>query len=345
MSVCVLLLGGLIAAGVVSAAEMEWIHQYKPEGSENRQTQSIDLEGNLYSIGSSSNTFPGNSRISVDDADISIRKVDSDGNEIWTHQFGTSVLDQAYAIAVDPSGVYVAGYTKGNFSGLSSASQYDAFICKYDLDGDEVWTRQFGTKAAAVASCIGITETGVYVAGYVTGALSGQTSTGGADAYIRKYDFDGDEVWTLQFGTSGFDQVTEISIEANGIFVRGYTSGTFPDETNKTGWDKFEGKIDDPTHKVSTGDDLTLPKSYALFQNSPNPFNKLTAISFQLKATSHTSLKIYDITGRAVATLVDKELKRGTHTMEWNSDVASGIYFYRLEAQNIALTKKMVLLK
>jgi hypothetical protein len=83
-----------------------------------------------------------------------------------------------------------------------------------------------------------------------------------------------------------------------------------------------------------------------LLQNHPNPFHELTAISYQLGAPSHTSLKIYDITGRLIETLVDEVKDSGVYQVEWNGkDQASGIYFYRLQSDNLVSTKKMILLR
>jgi hypothetical protein len=71
-----------------------------------------------------------------------------------------------------------------------------------------------------------------------------------------------------------------------------------------------------------------------LFQSQPNPFNKLTAISYQLRATTHTTLKIFDLSGRLVETLVNQDQKPGTYKVMWKpKGVASGIYFYRLTAR------------
>jgi photosystem II stability/assembly factor-like uncharacterized protein len=90
--------------------------------------------------------------------------------------------------------------------------------------------------------------------------------------------------------------------------------------------------------------------TFSLFQTYPNPIRSETTIRFSLPKKTHATLKIYDLTGRTVAILVDGELTAGTHTVEWKSDVASGIYFYRLtsrigQADNKTLTRKMVLLK
>jgi len=88
------------------------------------------------------------------------------------------------------------------------------------------------------------------------------------------------------------------------------------------------------------------PNLFALFQNYPNPFNPTTRISFQLAARAKTTLRIYDLLGREVETLVDGEMDAGAHEVSFDATrFASGVYFYRLRAGNFEATKKLVLLK
>ena len=88
-------------------------------------------------------------------------------------------------------------------------------------------------------------------------------------------------------------------------------------------------------------------KSFELEQNYPNPFNPETRIDFALDTKSEVNLTIFNVLGQEVATLVNNEVKAaGNHNVTWNaSDVASGVYFYKLTAGDLSLTKKMVLLK
>jgi hypothetical protein len=89
-----------------------------------------------------------------------------------------------------------------------------------------------------------------------------------------------------------------------------------------------------------------LPGDFSLYQNHPNPFNPLTEIGFYLATAGHARLEVYNIMGQKVATLFDGELSMGEHSFSFDgSQVASGIYFYRLEAAGGAQTKKMVLMK
>ena len=97
---------------------------------------------------------------------------------------------------------------------------------------------------------------------------------------------------------------------------------------------------------------IVIPKGISLSQNYPNPFNGLTSISFSLELAKEVSLNIYNILGQKVSTILNSSLmSSGHHIVQWdgkneeNIDVASGIYFYKLEVEDETVTKKMVFLK
>jgi hypothetical protein len=88
------------------------------------------------------------------------------------------------------------------------------------------------------------------------------------------------------------------------------------------------------------------PSEYSLEQNYPNPFNPVTTISYSIKANGLVSLKIFDILGNEVATLVNQDQIAGSYSLEFDaSTYASGIYFYSLTSGEYISTKKMILLK
>ncbi|MDZ7315185.1 MAG: T9SS type A sorting domain-containing protein [candidate division KSB1 bacterium] len=92
--------------------------------------------------------------------------------------------------------------------------------------------------------------------------------------------------------------------------------------------------------------EVTAPLDYALMQNFPNPFNPTTTIVFQLKESGYATLQVYDLLGRRVMTLVDGELKAGTHKITLDaSELSPGIYFYSLNAGSFKEMKKMTLIK
>ncbi|MDD3731826.1 MAG: T9SS type A sorting domain-containing protein, partial [candidate division Zixibacteria bacterium] len=89
-----------------------------------------------------------------------------------------------------------------------------------------------------------------------------------------------------------------------------------------------------------------IPEKFSLYQNYPNPFNPYTEIGFDLPSPCNVKLEIFNIMGQKVATLIDKNLEAGHHTLQWDaSNQASGVYFYKITAGDIVETKKMVLLK
>jgi photosystem II stability/assembly factor-like uncharacterized protein len=99
---------------------------------------------------------------------------------------------------------------------------------------------------------------------------------------------------------------------------------------------------------LSAGDE-DVPTEFALLQNYPNPFNPVTRIEFHVPTRRHVALRIFDVLGREVATLVDGVRDAGKHTVVWDAQVsktaASGIYFYRLIAGEFVQVHKMLLLK
>ncbi|MEW6195935.1 MAG: fibronectin type III domain-containing protein [Bacteroidota bacterium] len=105
------------------------------------------------------------------------------------------------------------------------------------------------------------------------------------------------------------------------------------------------------TGAVTDVEEAVIPTEYNLEQNYPNPFNPTTRITYSLPENSFVSLKIYDILGREVSTLVNSEVIAGTHSVEWNgtddygNKVASGTYIYRIITGNFSSTKKMILIK
>jgi len=89
-----------------------------------------------------------------------------------------------------------------------------------------------------------------------------------------------------------------------------------------------------------------VPAGFKLFNNYPNPFNPSTTISFSLPSRSFVTLKVYDVIGRDVATIVSEDLKEGIHTRQWNAQgLSSGVYYYRIQAGYFTETKKLMVLK
>jgi hypothetical protein len=101
-----------------------------------------------------------------------------------------------------------------------------------------------------------------------------------------------------------------------------------------------------PVITVNVLEENTAALSYELLQNYPNPFNPGTTIRWQSAVSSKQTIKIFDLLGREIATLVDEEKPAGTYEVTWNAaNLPSGIYFYKLKAGGYTATKKLMLLK
>ena len=235
-------LSALTSASPVRGEEIEWIRQFGMIGLVDELAQAVDTDGTVYVAGYTRGSWPG--QTSVGDRDAFVRKYDGKGNEVWTRQIGTEVRDWAFGVAVDATGVYVAGFTDGTLPGQTSAGSTDVFVRKYDTNGTELWTRQFGTSSAEEARGTAVDASGVYVVGYTVGTLPSHTGAGGADAFVRKYDVNGNELWTHQFGTAARDLAVGVAANGTGLYVAGYSSGALPGQISAGGTDAFVRKYD-----------------------------------------------------------------------------------------------------
>ncbi len=151
---------------------------------------------------------------------------------------------------------------------------------------------------------------------------------------------------TTSFDWTQFYADVEVVTGAVALSVRLHPLGQF----QGTVWmDALEVKVIQRVTGID-GDEVT-PDKYALFQNYPNPFNPSTVISYSLIKTSFVSLKIYDMLGREVRTLISGEQPAGVYNFKWDGDnntgrkVATGVYIYRIKAGDFIQSKKMILLK
>jgi hypothetical protein len=95
-----------------------------------------------------------------------------------------------------------------------------------------------------------------------------------------------------------------------------------------------------------TQNDKDIPKEYKLYNNYPNPFNPTTNVQFSIVNVHYVTLKVFDILGRNVATLVNEQLQPGTYEVTWNAqNYTSGVYFYRLQSGDFTDTKRMLMIK
>ena len=165
------------------------------------------------------------------------------------------------------------------------------------------------------------------------------------DIYYTAHNFEG--VFVQKYDWKG-DFLSEIKISNNYNFL--YNSILAFDPTGDlivcSDWqeDIFIKKISDNT--VDVNEEMNLPAEFSLSQNYPNPFNPSTSIKYSVPSNEYVSLKIYDVLGKEVATLVNQEMNAGIYEVQFDaSQFTSGVYIYRLITEDLSISKKMILIK
>ncbi len=217
----------------VVAQKLAWESQFRSSsGGDQCNSAAADSSG-VYVAGFLGNvgTFPG--QTSSGARDSFVRKYDTSGNELWTRQFGTGSPVEAFGVAAGGGGVYVVGQAGGTFPGQMQSLNQQAFVIKYDANGNQQWVREFGSSGPSTSTFahgVAADSSGVYAVGVTDGALPGQTgaANGGGSAFIRKYDPKGTELWTREFTVAGNEQANAVAVNSTGVYVVGEAAGVFP---------------------------------------------------------------------------------------------------------------------
>jgi hypothetical protein len=159
---------------------------------------------------------------------------------------------------------------------------------------------------------------------------------------IIRTDDTGNKLWEKTIGQSGAQSARSIRQTQDGGFVM---TGWI-DTSSVTRQDLFLIKLEPEISPIVQDKLAAFPSSNSLFQNYPNPFNPITTIEFDLPKSSELTLKIFNILGEEVATLLSASLLSGSHSVQWDaSNLASAVYLYRLQAGDYVETRKMVLMR
>lgn len=200
-----------------------------------------DADGNASLIGYTSAALGGPH---IGGVDALIYRYDVAGNIEWSDQFGTTVEDAARGVTLDAAGnIYVTGYTHGSL-GANNVGGEDAFLRKYDPNGNPLWTAQIGSAANERSTGVAIDGLGnIYIGGRTQGQI-GAAHAGGWDAFLARFDTAGNHIWTQQFGTTADDMGYRIAADsADHIYVTGTTAGVLGAE-NAGGFDAFLRQFD-----------------------------------------------------------------------------------------------------
>ena len=226
-------------------ARIEWTQLLGTTSWESANALTTGLDGSIYVAGGTRGDLHG--QINSGGGDAFITKYNPDGTKAWTSLLGSRGGQVANALTTGLDGsIFVAGSTSSDLDGqtITNSGWSDAFISKYNPDGTRAWTRLLGTTSSDTAHALTTGLDGsIYVAGSTHGNLDGQTNSGGADAFITKYNPDGTRAWTRLLGTSGWDWAIDLTTGLDGsIYVAGRADGDLHGQTNSGGSDAFISK-------------------------------------------------------------------------------------------------------
>ncbi len=288
-----------------------------------------DAAGNVYVTGYSSR----NNSLDLEYATV---KYNSAGVQQWVGRYNNGTNEDAAAsLAIDAAGnVYVTGRSIGLGTGTDYAT------VKYNSAGIQQWSARYnGTgNSNDGATAIALDASGNI---YVTGSSTGTTTS--TDFATVKYNPSGTQLWVTRHdgpGTGGLDAAAAIFVDPmNKVYVAGLVFSS-SSNTHDFGTVKY-------LQTGTSGRTLDeLPAEFDLTQNYPNPFNPSTTIKFALPVGGVTTLKVYDIAGKEIASLVETDLEAGYHEVNFNaSHLSSGVYFYKLTSGSYTEVKKMMLVK
>jgi hypothetical protein len=254
--------------------------------------------------------------------EVWLLKTDANGDTLWTKTFGGNNPQEGNdVLQTDDGGYLIAG----------SQSWSDIWLLKTNSTGDTLWTKTY-PGSIEHGNCLSHASDNGFI---VTG------SDFNGDLLVIRTDENGDLLWSSAYdgGISDAGRAV-IQVAGGGYIVCGSTDSTGGGNT-----DIWLIRLDsDGTNSVNEEPDVV--NQFQLNQNYPNPFNPKTNIGFRIADFGFASLKVYDLLGREVATLVDEYKPAGSYEVEFEaSHLSSGVYLYKLSAGEFTNTKKLILLK
>lgn len=282
------------------------------------------------------------------DRDVFVMRVNSSGAVLWSNTYSaTGMYEEGNSIVLQSPNLIITGSLRTT----SPVGSPNAFILKIpDAGGAALWTRVWDSGNP--------TDVGYDIVTSTTGASSGYAVTGHTsrpvvsnDAFLWRVNNNGvlplttcndSIIMNKKVNTHKLDSFAIGRVQLVDI-TRQLTSANPSNQDTtlciSTGGNEGEMQYDNLEQETKTD-------KFELMQNSPNPFNPTTSINFNLPASGFVTMKVYDISGRLVSTLVNEFKQQGSHRITFDgSNLSSGVYYYKIDAQEFTDIKKMILIK
>ena len=260
---------------------------------------------------------------------MSLVKTNASGDTLWTKMFGGAQNDYGVGVVQTNDGGYALVGTTESFG----AGSGDIYIIKTNRDGG------FGEPLPIQLSSFAGTSA---AAGSVTLSWATVSETNSYGFYVERREA-GEQAYTAIPGSFIHGHGTTIAVQHYSFVDRSVTPGSWYYRLRQIDLDgsvHFNEPVQVEVHPAA------LPLSFGLEQNYPNPFNPSTTIRYALPAKSYVTLFVFNTLGQQVATLVDDTQEAGYHEVRFDGvNLASGVYFYRLQTGGFVQTRKMLLLE
>ena len=259
--------------------------------------------------------------------DLIMIHTNSNGVFQWEQEFDCFGLDDIIFRKVSLINTSDNGYLIGGQIDYSGTGYHDGFVLKTYSDGSIEWLNQYQNQYFPIGAFIEKEDSYIF------------WDTEGCS--MLAVDLSGELLWSHTFEYSDYPNIHKVKELSNGYLINGELNGD----------SCYFAKINDEG-QVSVQNNSIIQQTMTL-SNYPNPFNPTTTISFSLNAENieNTVITIYSIKGHKVKKLIDEQLGKGAHSVIWdgtdnnNNPVSSGIYLYRLQTNNLNITRKMLILK
>lgn len=254
-----------------------------------------------------------------------IVKIDSAGKALWQKGYRNhNIYQSAWGNCVQETsdgGLIITGYGDSNIPYSST------WLLKTDVNGDTLWTKYLlGSEGRTVNQ----TNDGGFI---VSSNLNGH-------GIVIKTDSIGNVMWTKTVG-GNYSDYFGFAQQCSDL---GYIICGESQLTNEVDPDIWLIKLSPKISEVAS--DIQFSNSYLLFNNYPNPFNPTTLINYSIPERAYVTLKVFDVLGNEVKTLMSEKKEMGTHSVKFDArNLCTGIYFYQLRTGDYIETKKMILIK
>ena len=346
---------GLLDAWIVKISfSGKILFQQTYGGSNDEDANGIYFDASDKTILFESTTLSNDGDVSNNHGDVDtwVVKIDVLGAIIWKKTLGGSAEEETSNLVRTKDGNFVfAGYSNsvdGDVNGNNGL--YVAWLVKLNsVQGNIIWNRTFADPAELGALGVLATADGGTVAMGLFGSSSDVQTW---DAWVMKSGASGNQEWMKIFGGSNIDFAAFGAEDTYGnIITSNYTESNDGDVRKAAGgsdtWIVLLDKCGDRISNKIEEQRNTKPALINKLNCLPNPLSNSATILFTLSESHRVSFKIYDMNGRLVKTLADKNFEAGEHKIEWNAGatVSQGIYFLKMQSETFVETEKIIVRK